>query len=132
MKQALPVSIRANNSPLRGVLDEIFSAQPLKYVINRKTIIVSKKIISANNLYQSVTVTGQVTDESGDATFLNNRLFVNFDMFNRLTDGILYRLPLPPSVGDVNSAILNIAKVANDGWELNLEHRNQVGALISS
>lgn len=64
-----------------------------------------------------------------DAAFLNNRLFLNFDLFKRLTDGILYRLPLPPSVGDVNPAILNIAQVANDGWELNLEHRNQVGDL---
>lgn len=64
-----------------------------------------------------------------DAAFLKNRIFINFDIFNRLTDGILYRLPLAPSVGDVNPAILNIAKVANDGWELNLEHRNQIGAL---
>ena len=63
-----------------------------------------------------------------DAALLKNRVFINFDIFKRLTDGILYRLPLAPSIGDTNPAILNIAKVSNNGWDLNLEHRNKVGA----
>lgn len=60
-----------------------------------------------------------------DASLLKNKILLNFDMFKRLTDGILYRLPLPPSIGAVNPAILNIADVSNNGWELNIEHRNR-------
>ncbi|HVK98068.1 MAG TPA: SusC/RagA family TonB-linked outer membrane protein, partial [Flavisolibacter sp.] len=48
-----------------------------------------------------------------DASFFRNKLMLNFDVFDRLTDGILYRLPMPASFGTAQPAILNIGKVSN-------------------
>ncbi|MEJ7558557.1 MAG: TonB-dependent receptor [Pedobacter sp.] len=64
-----------------------------------------------------------------DLGLFKNRLFVNVDAYNRITDGILFQLPLPQSFGSVTSAYQNIGKVSNKGVELNMEFHDQVGKL---
>jgi len=62
-----------------------------------------------------------------DLGILKNKLLINFDVFNRVTDDILFRLPLPSSFGNIDAPIQNIGSVSNKGWEINLEHRNTIG-----
>ena len=64
-----------------------------------------------------------------DLGLFKNRLFINMDAYNRVTDGILFQLPLPQSFGSVTSAYQNIGKVSNKGIELNMEFHDKVGKL---
>lgn len=57
-----------------------------------------------------------------DATFLNNKLSVSFDYFNKLTSDIL----IPPAVPGLYGGSVsdyNAGKVRNKGWELNVNYR---------
>ncbi|WP_430810740.1 MULTISPECIES: TonB-dependent receptor [unclassified Carboxylicivirga] len=54
-----------------------------------------------------------------DAGFLENRLSLGFDYWDKLTEGILLRLPIPGVVG-LNANYQNAGKVSNKGWELAL------------
>lgn len=67
------------------------------------------------------------TNYGMDLGFLRNKLLLNVDVFDRVTEDILFRLPLPSSFGNVDAPIQNIGRVSNQGWELNLDHRNSVG-----
>ena len=67
------------------------------------------------------------TDIGLDIGILKNKLTANFDLYRRLTDGILFRLPLPLSFGDPGAPMQNIAEVTNSGFEITVEHHNQIG-----
>jgi TonB-linked SusC/RagA family outer membrane protein len=57
-----------------------------------------------------------------DATFLENKLTVSFDYFNKLTSDIL----IPPAVPGLyggSASNYNAGKVRNQGWELSLNYR---------
>lgn len=62
-----------------------------------------------------------------DLALLKNRLFVNADVFDRLTSNILYNLPVPPSFGNVTPSVQNVASVSNKGWELGVTYRTTAG-----
>lgn len=62
-----------------------------------------------------------------DMGLFRNKLSITFDWYDKVTSDILYRVPLPPSFGDANPAVQNIAKVSNKGFELTLAHRNSIG-----
>lgn len=64
-----------------------------------------------------------------DAGLLNNRLTVEFDMYNKFTDGILYRPAIYLTMGDKTAPRLNIAQVTNQGVELTLGWKDRVGAV---
>jgi TonB-linked SusC/RagA family outer membrane protein len=63
-----------------------------------------------------------------DIGLLKNKVTLNVDIYDRLTDGILYRVPLPMSFGSATAPVLNLAEVSNKGAEFNLEHNNTIGA----
>ncbi|MEJ6980611.1 TonB-dependent receptor [Pedobacter sp. P351] len=65
-KQLPSVSIEVKNQDLLEVLDNIFQGQPVRYVINNKTILISKKPEIATNVREDVTITGIVTDEKAE------------------------------------------------------------------
>lgn len=67
------------------------------------------------------------TNVGVDLGLLNNRLFVNFDIYKRITDNILYNLPVPPSFGSVTPSVQNVASVSNKGWELNIAYKTMIG-----
>jgi TonB-linked SusC/RagA family outer membrane protein len=52
-----------------------------------------------------------------DGTFLKGRFLVTLDYYNRLTDGILVRVPIPRYVGVSTEPFVNAAKVENTGVE---------------
>ncbi|NJC25065.1 SusC/RagA family TonB-linked outer membrane protein [Neolewinella antarctica] len=58
--------------------------------------------------------------------FLSNRLLVDVDFFDKVTDGLLYRAPIPDYIG-ATEPFQNIAKVVNRGVELNINWRETAG-----
>ncbi len=62
-----------------------------------------------------------------DIGLLSNKLHLNLDFYRRLTDGILFRLPMPLSFGNPGAPMQNVASVSNRGIEVAIEHLNTVG-----
>ncbi len=66
LKEAMPIQADLKNATLKEALSACFSNQPLHYVINNKTIVVSKKAnLSSTIAMQNIVVNGKITDESG-------------------------------------------------------------------
>ncbi|CAG5003259.1 TonB-dependent receptor P3 [Dyadobacter sp. CECT 9275] len=58
-----------------------------------------------------------------DAAFFNNSLSVTAEYFDRITDNLILKAPTPPSFGYVQFTDVNIGKMQNKGWELQLSYR---------
>lgn len=61
-----------------------------------------------------------------DASFLNNRLNVEFDFYNKITEGILTRPSIALSAGDVNGPMRNTADMRNRGIDLTVGWNDQI------
>lgn len=61
--------------------------------------------------------TTRQTNLGADLSFLDSRLNVTVDHYNRLTDGILVRVPIAAYVGAGTFPFVNAAKVENKGME---------------
>ena len=72
--------------------------------------------------------TSTQTDVGFDANFLNSRLSLNFDLYNKKTDGWLVQVPVP-AVAGTNPAYVNGGNIANKGYEINLGWTDHIGAL---
>ncbi|MCD8041592.1 MAG: TonB-dependent receptor [Tannerellaceae bacterium] len=80
----------------------------------------------ATGLYQSEIAndkikweTTTITDIGFDAALWNNRISVTFDWFDKRTNDILLKLPMPLSfLGTLDAPYQNAGKVQNKGWEL--------------
>ena len=62
-----------------------------------------------------------------DASFWKERLSLTFDWFQKQTDDILVRVPIPQSGGAQRPPFINAASVENTGIELGLIYKNRVG-----
>jgi TonB-linked SusC/RagA family outer membrane protein len=62
-----------------------------------------------------------------DATFLRNRLNVEFDYYVRNTSGILTRATIPALMGNVTAPMMNTAEMRNNGIDLNLTWNDKIG-----
>jgi TonB-linked SusC/RagA family outer membrane protein len=71
---------------------------------------------------------GETSNIGIDALFLN-KFNLTLDYYSRTTRGILQASNLPPSVGNENQPILNIATVRNSGIELELGYTEKIGDL---
>lgn len=61
------------------------------------------------------------TDLGFEAAFLNNRLTVEGDVYNRKTSRAIFAIPVPDDLGTINSALIgNQADIQNRGAELSL------------
>lgn len=67
--------------------------------------------------------TNTTIDAGVDVGFFRNRLNLNFDYYRRVTDNLLYNLPIP-SISGFTTAISNIGKVENKGIELSISSVN--------
>jgi TonB-linked SusC/RagA family outer membrane protein len=63
-----------------------------------------------------------------DATFFNN-LTVSFDIYRKLTKGMLQKVQLPSYAGFSDQPSANIGDMENKGVELNLGYNNKIGTL---
>ena len=79
----------------------------------------------ANNVLQWEETT--TTNFGLDFTLWEGKLDMSVDYFEKVTDGILVRLPLPPTLGQVNSPFQNAAVVENRGWEFTARYRENIG-----
>lgn len=63
-----------------------------------------------------------------DISFLNDRISFTYDYYNKITDGLLYKIDIPQSsgFGSVNS---NIGTIKFWGHEFNISSKNMMGAL---
>lgn len=57
------------------------------------------------------------TNVGADMTFMRGRFLATLDYYNRLTDGILVRVPIPRYVGVSTEPFVNAAEVENRGFE---------------
>ena len=58
--------------------------------------------------------------------FLEDRLEFEATLFNKKTDGIIVRLPLPNTIGTSGDPYENIGKMVNNGIETELTYSNRV------
>ncbi len=72
--------------------------------------------------------TSKTFDLGLDATILNNRVSMSFDVYNKLNEGLLLNVSIPATTG-FGTYLSNAGSVRNQGWELELNTRNTVGAL---
>jgi TonB-linked SusC/RagA family outer membrane protein len=70
--------------------------------------------------------TSKVLDLGADLGFLNNRLGVTADYFQREVENMLVRDLVPYYVG-LNAPFINIGSMRNSGWELGLNWRDKAG-----
>lgn len=73
--------------------------------------------------------TTTITDIGLDLNFLNDRLQITADYFNKKSSDILIRLPIPGTLGVNNGPYQNVAAVDNKGWELNIAYQDRKGDL---
>lgn len=65
------------------------------------------------------------TNIGADLILFNDRISATLDWFNKTTDDILLRLPVPLIVG-VNPAFQNAGEVENEGWEIDLGYSETI------
>lgn len=71
--------------------------------------------------------TNKQTDIGIDAAILKSRIGFSIDYYHRITDGLLYSIPVP-AISGFTSTFGNVGKVQNRGIELELNTVNTVGA----
>lgn len=69
------------------------------------------------------------TDFGLELSLWEDRLSFQADYYNKLTEDILVRVPLPQTAGDFAPPYINAGTVRNRGFEFGLTYRNKVGEL---
>ncbi len=97
------------------------------------------RLYSFNNVQASGLAVGRIanpelqwentttTNIGMDGSLFSNKLFFEFDIYRRLTDGILTTVPIPLTVGTASSPVINAAEVTNRGAEMTLGYRGKSG-----
>jgi TonB-linked SusC/RagA family outer membrane protein len=65
-------------------------------------------------------------DAGLDARFLNNRLTLGVDYFNKQTKDLLFNVTVPAELG-FTSAVANGGNILNEGWEFELGWKDTIG-----
>lgn len=73
--------------------------------------------------------TTSMTNVGLDFGFFNQRLTGEFDVFDKLTSGILRQVQIPQQVGNLTGPVRNVGKVSNKGYEITLNWRDKLGAV---
>ncbi len=59
-----------------------------------------------------------------DVSFLNNKMYFTAEYYNRETDGLLLRVPIPESIGFSSSPLANVGSMRNYGFEASLGYNH--------
>ncbi|HBL75716.1 MAG TPA: SusC/RagA family TonB-linked outer membrane protein [Prolixibacteraceae bacterium] len=62
-----------------------------------------------------------------DLNMFNSKLSLSFDVFDKTTDNILVKLPIPLVMGNLSAPSQNAAQVRNRGWEAQLSYFGNIG-----
>ncbi|MEJ7830466.1 MAG: SusC/RagA family TonB-linked outer membrane protein, partial [Segetibacter sp.] len=80
---------------------------------------IGQRTLAADELYWETVVQNNLGVDLG---FLNNKLNVVFDVFDKTTNGILLDIPIPGVVGLLPSKT-NAGQISNKGWEFSVTWR---------
>ena len=90
---------------------------------DKVTVIGTPGLVRANYTWETV----KTLDFGFDLTALSNRLIVNFDWYNRKTEGMLASgVELPSTVG-TGAPLQNVADMETNGWEIAVNWQDKVG-----
>jgi TonB-dependent starch-binding outer membrane protein SusC len=67
-----------------------------------------------------------------DAALLKNKLTFEFDVWNRVTTDMLFRVPLTFTAGDASNPAFNVGKMTNKGIDFGANYKDQSGSLTYS
>ena len=79
----------------------------------------------SNSLLEWETTT--TIDAGLDFAVFNNRLTLEADYYNKLTDGILYAAPIYATIGNKGAPVQNLCEVINNGVEATLGWKDSIG-----
>jgi TonB-linked SusC/RagA family outer membrane protein len=80
------------------------------------------RLVDKNLKWETTTV----TDFGIDLNVKNGLFSMTVDWYKKLTDGILYSIPIPASVG-LSAPTINGGKMQNIGWDIELGHAYHIG-----
>ncbi|MCB0630012.1 MAG: SusC/RagA family TonB-linked outer membrane protein, partial [Lewinella sp.] len=66
-----------------------------------------------------------MTNVGVDASLWNNKIFLTAEYYNRETDGLLLRVPIPESIGYSSSPLANVGSMRNYGFEATLGYNHR-------
>ncbi|MEA4983282.1 MAG: TonB-dependent receptor [Paludibacter sp.] len=96
-----------------------------KYVFGGSTSNgIAQTTLSNNYLRWETTTSANVGIDLG---ILDNRLSAELEGYNRITDGILYRVPIYATLGNKTAPYQNLCEVTNKGAELTLTWQDKLG-----
>lgn len=96
-----------------------------KYVFGGSTSNgIAQTTLSNNYLRWETTTSANV---GIDLAILDNRLSAELEGYNRITDGILYRVPIYATLGNKTAPYQNLCEVTNKGAELTLTWQDKLG-----
>lgn len=101
----------------------------LGYIIgNERPMFASMpSMVSGSLTWETVTT----LNVGADMAFLDNRLDVNFDWFNRVTDNMFGPAETVPSILGTTPPLKNNAKMETKGWETSISWRDMIGSDFS-
>jgi len=73
--------------------------------------------------------TNQTTDIGFEGSFLNNKIGIKFDWYQKKTKDLLYRPELPATSGVAEAPYVNIAQMTNKGIDAELSFKDKFGDL---
>src|SRR5690606_6347378 len=115
-----------NNGIGNYIYDQTYNAG-LDYVLGNDVVVSGVALTSLAN----PTILWETSEQYNiglDAAFLNNRLSLETDFFNRRSYNILYtNFPIPGSLGVSSLAAQNAAEMVNQGVEMNLNFTDRQG-----
>jgi len=71
------------------------------------------------------------TNVGFDASLMNGKLSVVFDIYQRKITDLLYNAPLPGTAGNAPQPFSNVAQMTNKGWDLALGYRGNITSDLS-
>lgn len=89
-------------------------------------IVTGAQLVEGGNANVKWETTTQ-TNFGVDLSFWGDRLTLIADVFNKQSEDILVRVPVPLSGGDQNPPFINAGAVENKGWELSATWKERVG-----
>ena len=89
------------------------------------------KVINEDIKWESI----YTTNVGLDLEFFNHRLLVSADYYKRITRNMIYDIAVPnssgittmPSYSAMSTMPVNIGRIDNEGWELQVAYRNNIG-----
>lgn len=119
--------ITGNDRIGRGIWEQTYNPN-LDYVLGlQETSVIGVGITQIANPNIGWEKTNQV-DIGLDVSFLKNKINLVADYFKRNTEDILYaNFPVPNTIGVTNLGAVNSASMVNEGLELSLNYRGNLG-----